>query len=147
MTLPAIVTNSTATLGTCQMLAQGLQDPTESTWRWLFYVGSAAVALGGISLTCWAARRWQQRREKRIRVQQWKLFRELCQIHQLNPTETTQLRRLTRILKLQNPAMLFVKPDCFEVPRPSQFFSQDAWRELLELRDRLFARRIERPTK
>lgn len=124
-------------------VAMQVNDPETTTTTMLVGVTLAAFCLGLFATLCWAARRWRNRRDQRLDYQRWRLFKELCEIHGLGKPEITQLRRLIKVLDIKNPASLFVQPDCFEIQRPTQFFSVETWRMLQQIRDRLFARRLE----
>ena len=137
-------------LSSARLLADGTSklpmqanDPGTTTTTMLVGVTLAAFCLGLFAAVCWAVRRWRNRRDQRLDYQRWRLFKELCEIHGLGKAEIAQLRRLIKVLEIKNPAALFVQPDCFEIQRPTQFFSVETWRMLQQIRDRLFARRLE----
>lgn len=142
--MPATILSSTRLLadGTAKAGLQ-VNDPEATTTTMLVGVTLAAFCLVLFATFCWGVRRWRNRRDQKLDYQRWRLFKELCEIHGLGKTEVTQLRRLIKVLEIKNPAALFVQPDCFEIQRPTQFFTVETWRMLQQIRDRLFARRLE----
>ena len=106
-------------------------------------VALAAVSLSLFSCCCWLIRRWRTRQEKRLTVQRWRLFKELCNIHGLQRPEVKLLKRLLKTLQLENPTVIFVQPECFDIQQTNPLFSGETCREIQKIRDRLFARRIE----
>jgi hypothetical protein len=66
-----------------------------------------------------------------------RLFRELCRAHRLNGAARRLLKSLAAARELENPALVFVKPECFEpADLPPQLASSAA--ELRQLFQRLF---------
>jgi hypothetical protein len=43
-----------------------------------------------------------------------RIFRELCRVHRLNGPARRLLKNLAVARGLENPALIFVKPDCFD---------------------------------
>ncbi|MCH2120557.1 MAG: hypothetical protein MK136_04965 [Pirellulaceae bacterium] len=76
-------------------------------------------------------------------VQRWRLFKELCRIHGLQRPEVKLLKRLVKMLQFENPTVIFVQPECFDIQQPNPLFSGETCRKIQKIRDRLFARRIE----
>jgi hypothetical protein len=66
-----------------------------------------------------------------------RLFRELCRVHRLNGAARRLLKSLAAARGLENPALVFVKPECFEpADLPPQLAASAA--ELRQLFQRLF---------
>ena len=103
----------------------------------------AAASLSVFTCCCWLIRRWKTRQEKRLAFQRWKLFKELCNIHGLQRPEVKLLKRLVKTLHLENPTVVFVQPECFDIQQPNPLFCGETCRTIQTIRDRLFARRIE----
>ena len=56
----------------------------------------------------------------------WKLFRELCQIHELDPPSQRLLASLARIRGYEQPSQLFVSPQSFDVSDLPAFWQSKA---------------------
>ena len=67
----------------------------------------------------------------------WKLFRELCAVHQLDGANQRLLTQLVRVRRFEQPAQVFLTPAAFEpadLPQPLK----DRADQLLKIRAQLF---------
>ena len=67
----------------------------------------------------------------------WKLFRELCQIHNLDRSSQRLLARVAKARRLDQPAQIFLTPGVFE-PAGLPPALRDRGDHLLRLRSQLF---------
>lgn len=73
------------------------------------------------------------------------LFRALCGAHQLSRSDRQLLRQLAHAHALNQPALLFVEPERFDTAELGEAWQKQRER-LAELRSRLFAGLVDRPT-
>jgi hypothetical protein len=115
-------------------LGDGLRGPgTSIQFSEILYFAFGMAAIGVI---VWLVVRWRQRNDMSQRCDDpWKLFRELCQHHNLNRTDSRMLRKLVVAREMHQPAELFVTPSAFDpVDLPSEINQQ----QLRNLKARLF---------
>jgi hypothetical protein len=95
-----------------------------------------SLGLALIGVIVWLVARWRKRNDMSQRCDDpWKLFRELCQRHDLNRADRRLLQNLVVARRLQQPAELFVTPAAFDpVNLPDNLNEQN----LRNLRSRLF---------
>jgi len=67
-----------------------------------------------------------------------KLFKELCQAHELSHSERRLLRRLAGNQQIEDPGRMFIEPERFDVSRIPESLAKRR-EEIFALRDRLFA--------
>ena len=84
---------------------------------------------------------WRQRQRKIFSPR--KLFFEICRAHRLKWSERRLLWRLARSQKLEDPAVIFLTPECFDIARLTVDIRPQA-EDLRELRGRLFAESAEK---
>jgi len=117
-----------------------LRNPFRNVTSQQIWQGSL-VLIGVVlaaALCSWLALRWLQY-ERKNRHSPWRLFRELCAAHGLNPGERSLLKRLASDRQLPHPAALFVDPSLWNWQELGSEWQQHAER-LRGLRERLFAR-------
>ncbi len=98
-----------------------------------YLIGLAIIALG-----IWAVVQWIKRNDTSQPCDDpWKLFRELCQAHDLNSSQGRLLRKLVEAWKMEQPAKIFVTPMAFEPASLPPSLQAEA-QQLRGLRARLF---------
>jgi hypothetical protein len=113
---------------------RAIKKDTATREAWIGLIVFMAVLTGLARLTIFS--QWRQRQRKIFSPR--KLFFEICRAHRLSWPERRLLWRLARSQKLEDPASLFLTPECFDISRLTVDVRAHA-EELRRLRDRLFA--------
>ncbi len=92
------------------------------------------IAVGVV--VAYVARRYT-RNQRRGYTSPRALFYELCEAHKLTRSQRKLLRQVSRFLRLRQPALLFVEPDCFDTNRLSELIKERS-DELAQLHEKLF---------
>jgi hypothetical protein len=81
------------------------------------WLGAVAIlaAMAIIGTAAWLVARHFTKRDQHPCNDPYKLFAELCRAHRLDRQQRRLLKRLTRAHALQQPALLFLEPERFEV--------------------------------
>jgi hypothetical protein len=100
-------------------------------WAW----GIAAVVCGLVALIVLQIRKRNDMEQRCDNP--WKLFRELCQVHNLDRASQRLLAQVARARRLPQPAQIFLTPSAFE-PADLPPGLRERADQLLRLRGRLF---------
>lgn len=100
-------------------------------WAW-----GIAVVVGALAALIVLQIRQRNDMEQRC-DNPWKLFRELCQVHNLDRASQRLLAQVARARRLPQPAQIFLTPSAFE-PADLPAGLRDRADQLLRLRGRLF---------
>ena len=116
-------------------MAEHFQDRGAGVSATEVVVFCALVVL--LCIVLWRVARMVAMRDGRSYFSTKRLFKQLCQQHDLDWPSCQLLRRLARARRLENPAQLFLEPDWFdavEIPVPLRPFRP----QLEQIKQRLF---------
>ncbi|MCL2305736.1 MAG: hypothetical protein FWC43_10370 [Planctomycetaceae bacterium] len=102
---------------------------------------AVCVVVGAVTALVFAERYYRKRNTKNGFYSQNRLFRELCQSHELTKDQQAILRKIAKELQLDNPATLFIEPKHLELALSEQVvqYPQDA---ILQITNELFGHEV-----
>jgi len=103
-------------LTTATSLAAKPPRPGDWSFGWAGVASIAAVSLA-IIVFLWTVTTYFAAQRDRNRNSPWQLFADLCKAHKLSRCERKLLYRLAQQHQLDQPAMLFVEPSCYNAEK------------------------------